>query len=282
MRAALPFLLLMTCFSESRPQQEETITRTLRFTGAGGRGLLVDNIAGPIRVTGTDADVVELKAVRANKVRSEEELRSALEEVRLDIRERANRIEVVVETPWGSRWDSHEWWDEDPGYEVRFDIEVRVPRSVDLYLRTVGSGDIEVDGVTGSFEIRNVNGHVALLDVAGSGRASTVNGSVEVRFRENPREDCAFRTVNGMITAAFQEPLAADLFLKTFNGHAYTDFDVVPIVEPLQTMRKRGGKTIYRYGDHSLVRAGDGGPRVSFDTLNGSISIVKAGRAGQL
>lgn len=280
---ALVLILLAAGVVESRAQQnEETITRTLKFARTEDRALLVDNIAGPIRVTATDGDAVEVKAVRTNKARSEEELRTALKEVQLELRERGNRIEIVAETPWGSRWGSHEWWDQDCGYEVRFDIEIRVPRDVDVYLRTVGSGDIEVNGISGSFDIRNVNGSVTLLDVAGSGRASTVNGSVEVRFRENPRKACSFRTVNGTIRAAFQDPLAADLYLKTFNGDAYTDFDVVALAEPLQTARKRNGKTVYRYSDHSVVRAGAGGPRLLFDTLNGAISIVKAGQAGSL
>ena len=62
-----------------------------------------------------------------------------------------------------------------------------------LVLNTVLDGDIEVRGVEGTFDVRNVNGQVRLIDAAGSGDAETVNGGVTVVFRRHPDGPCSFK-----------------------------------------------------------------------------------------
>ncbi len=41
-------------------------------------------------------------------------------------------------------------------------------------------GNIVVQSVDGDFDVRNVNGLIDMTDVAGSGKARTVNGPVKV------------------------------------------------------------------------------------------------------
>jgi hypothetical protein len=236
----------------------------------------VDNVQGSIVVTEYDGETVEMTAIRRTRAKSDEKFREASEDVVLEIQELRNRIEVVVDAPWRDRWNRHDsrgyrYY----GYDVSFDFELKVPRTLNLYLHTVSDGDIEVRDVAGAFEIKNVNGNVTMNGVSGSGHASSVNGSVYVGFKKNPEEECAFRTVNGSVEVSFQDPLSADLFLKTFNGKAYTDFDVTPVPRTVPAIREKRGKKIYRAGDAYVVRAGVGGPRLAFDTLNGSIHILK-------
>lgn len=258
---------------------EEIATRTFFFPFPEKQGIVIDNIAGSIKVVPSTTDSVELTAIRRTTADSEEEIRRASEEVRLEVGEKGNRLEIVVDAPWRDgrgRWGQGNSCDHDErGYEVAYEFTVKVPEHADVFLRTITRGDIEVTGVRGDFDIRSVTGDIILTDVSGSGRASTVSGLVEVRFRTNPSGECFFRTVNGEINAFFQEPLDADILLKTLNGKAYTGFDVLPVAEPVPVVRKRDGKTIYRFGDYSRVRAGRGGPSIRFETLNGDIAILK-------
>jgi len=273
------FICLFVLISAAQCQdaREETISRTIQFPEIGtGRSLLVDNVQGSIVVTVHDGQTVEMTAIRRTRAKSEAKFQEAGEDVMLDIQERRSRIEIVVETPWRSRWN-----DRRPhgyryyGYDVTFDFELKVPKTIDLYLHTVNDGDIEVRDVSGSFEIKNVNGSVMMFGISGSGHASSVNGSLTVGFRENPVGKCVFRTVNGGVEVTFQDPLSAELHLKTFNGKAYTDFDVTAVPKTIPRIKEKRGKRVYRGGDDYVVRVGEGGPQLAFDTLNGSIHILK-------
>jgi DUF4097 and DUF4098 domain-containing protein YvlB len=115
-----------------------------------------------------------------------------------------------------------------------------------------------------------------MKEVAGSGNATTVNGSIVVTFGKNPTGECAFKTVNGKVDVEFPEPVSAALRLKTMNGDVYTDFPVKHVPQKASYSEKRG-KKIYRSGDSSVVEAGGGGPELTFDTLNGDIYLSLKG-----
>ncbi|MGH2567700.1 MAG: hypothetical protein ACRDGA_05130, partial [Bacteroidota bacterium] len=66
------------------------------------------------------------------------------------------------------------------------------------------------------------------------------------------------------------------LHFKTFNGEAYTDFEMRDLPRAATKVEQSKGKrNIYRKGDSFSARAGNGGPELSFNTLNGDIYIVK-------
>jgi hypothetical protein len=70
--------------------------------------------------------------------------------------------------------------------------------------------------------------------------------------------------------------LNADMKLKTFNGKVYTDFDFSSLPREDRTVEERQGPLrIYKRRDSYTVRVGKGGPEFSFDTLNGSIYVLK-------
>ncbi len=262
------------CFQK---HEEEEIRRSLVFAQPGPeQRLLVDNIDGSITVEGYDGTEVQLIARRSTKADSEKRLQEAKEDVILDIQEKRDRIEVVVKTPWGTRWGyGNRGEDRYYGYSVSFDFQLKVPRKTGLFLRTVNVGDIEVKDVEGVFEVRNVNGNITMTGVAGHGLVGTVNGFLEASFVKSPKDDCSFKTVNGRIDVTFPAGLSADLSFKTFNGKAYTDFDLVPVDGPKMVRREKRGKTFYKLSDSYAVRIGLGGPQLAFDTLNGNITIKR-------
>ena len=120
-----------------------------------------------------------------------------------------------------------------------------------------------------------VNGGITMTSLGGSGKVNGVNGPMVIAFRESPKIPSSFRTVNGKIEASFPATLAADLSFKTVNGATYTDFDTAPLATPPGMAERKDGRFVYRSNRLGNVRVGAGGPELSFETVNGSISIQK-------
>jgi hypothetical protein len=259
---------------------EQTLTETLEFAGGGDRLLDLRTINGSIRVEGWDGATVELSVRKRIRAESDADFADAQRDVRLDFVERTARVEAVVRDVdgqvCGERVEGRREW-QRRRYDVTFDFTVRVPRGVGLRLCTVNGGDVLVRGTSGDFDVDNVNGRITMEDIRGSGDATTVNGGVTVAFAENPRDASSFKTVNGNVTVTFQAGFAADLKMKTFNGGLFTDFDVEPSAQPASlSAERRNGRTVYRSNAFTMVRAGGGGPELTFDTLNGNVRILRS------
>jgi len=261
-----------------RLEEKEEIQKILKFKDpAKPKELQVDNIFGSINVEGYSGEEVKLIAHKTIRGRNAEKIQKAKEEVQLKINEEGNTIELYVDGPFRCSEGRRGSW-RDPGYEVQFDFELKVPRKTSLYLTTVNDGDIKVKNVEGEFEIKNVNGRIEMEEVTGAVQAHTVNGKVKVLFSRNPESDCSFRTINGDLEVAFCPDLSADLRLKTFNGEAYTDFQVTYLPAEQAVSERQQGKYVYRSNRFFSVRVGKGGPEIKFDTLNGDILVNKRNR----
>jgi len=265
--------------------ERETMKESLAFEGAdSARRLVVDNLNGSILVTGANIETVEMVATRTLSASSASRLAVARSEVKLEIVRDGSAIEIIVDGPFRCdcpeyadreerRW-SREW--RDPGYEVDYDFELRVPRRIDLELRTVNRGDITVRGVEGEFLLSNVNGGVEASRITGSGRASTVNGPIDVAFLETPPADSHFETVNGEVVLRFPERLSADFDLSTWMGEMFSEFPVTALAQTPPTVEREDGRTVIRSTLGSAVRVGRGGARISVETLNGNVYLRKS------
>jgi hypothetical protein len=160
---------------------------------------------------------------------------------------------------------------------VQYDFELRVPARSDLTLRTVNRGDIDVEGVEGVFLVRNVNGAVRLERVAGSGKATTVNGEVRISLTRAPADAWRLATINGDVEVALPQAAGADLQVETMNGEAWSDFPYTPLPPAPATRSERDGRKVYR-SEGSRLRLGAGGPLVAMETLNGDVLVRKSTR----
>ena len=265
----------------------EDIRKTLRFADPAKPGeVVVDNIFGPITVEGYSGKDILLEAKKTVYARDEARAAKAEEEVRLDIAEKGATVEIYVDGPF--RETDEEKRERgarirrDPGYKVHYGFTLKVPVRTDLVLSTVTDGFVEVRGVEGTFDVRNVNGRVRLVDVAGSGDARTVNGGVTVVFKRQPSGACAFKTINGDVEVDFPGEPSADFRIKTMHGEVYSDFDVTYLPKAPPVREDRGGpegKYIYRSEGFFGVRAGKGGPEIKLDTLSGDILIARRSRS---
>jgi hypothetical protein len=267
--------------------KKEDIFKTLKFADPGKPGeLVVDNVFGPITIEAYDGKDVLLQAQKIVYARDEARAKKAEDEVKLDITEKGNTVEAYVDGPF--REDEKERREQaihmhhDPGYRVYYGFTLKVPAKANIVLSTVLDGDIEVRGVEGTFDVRNVNGKVRIVDAAGSGEARTVNGGVTVAFRRHPDGPCLFKTINGDVEVDFPAPPSADFRVKTMHGEVYSDFEVTSLPKAAAVREERpekGGKFVYRSDSFTGVRAGMGGPEIKLETLNGDILIAKRSKS---
>lgn len=257
--------------------KKEEIRKNLKFQDPSRPGeLLVDNIFGSIEVEGYNGKEVKLLIHKTIKARNQEKLENALEEVELDITEDGNTIDLYVDGPFRCQQGKNaRRRNRNPGYQVHYEFEIQVPRNTSIYLKTVTDGDVRVKNVNGDFTVKNVNGKIEMSEIAGSGKAHTVNGWVKVRFTQNPKSDCSFKTINGDLELSFQDNLSAAFQLKTFNGDMYSDFPVTYLPAKSAKAERVKGKYIYKSNRFVGVQAGKGGPEIKMDTLNGDILINK-------
>ena len=237
--------------------------------------LQVDNIFGSIVVSGYNGKEVRLLAHKTIKARTEGRIQKAEEEVRLDITEEGNIIDIYVDGPFRNQHHDKEQW-RNPGYEVHYDFDIKVPRKTNIYLKTATGGDIQVDNIEGKFQVRHADGKIVMNNIVGAGTAQTAAGDVKVDFAKNPDSGCSFKTVAGDIHVVFLENLSADFLLKTRYGEAYSDFPISFLpVSSSATEERKNGKYVYRSNASVGVRIGDGGPEIKMNTLAGDILIDK-------
>ncbi len=263
-------------------REQETITKTFALSG---RKLLdVDNVNGSVEIVGGQGDQVQLVIKKTLRAESKERMEAAKKEVTLDITDQSDLLKFYVNGPFRCNCDGKSrdgdngcsgWRHGDHGYSVTMDFQLQVPRNVDLKVKTINGGHINVRNIAGKFSVNNVNGKIEMQDIAGSGKARTVNGGVKVSFRENPKENSDFATINGDVDLQFVKGLAADFRFKTFNGAVYTDFDMTSLPAHNANVEQRDGKFVYRSDRTSGGRVGSGGPEIKAENLNGSIRVLE-------
>jgi len=274
-RAIITPALLLTLCSSALAEKNKTDVIEKSYAYRPGQTVVVDNVYGSINMKGHDKEVVELKVLRHTTARNDAQLSQSQKLVVLDVTEDADLIEFYVDGPFRSR-DGHSqrrhYRERD--YKVRFDFELRVPRKANILIKTVTEGDISIHGILGNFDVAHVNGGIEMTGLKGSGEAYSVNGDVQLDFDANPRADCRFGALNGEVRMRFRKGLHADFQLKTFNGEFYTDFALRAGPDKIFNEIKRNGKTVYKAGHLTRVRAGQGGPLISLDGFNGDMFIL--------
>jgi hypothetical protein len=265
--------------------EESTVDRTLSFAAGGGRIVDVRNINGFIHVEATNDATVQISVRKVIRGETRDDVTEAQRNVRLEFADAAQRIGATVIDQrghvCGEEWNDHgDHW-ERVHYAVKFDFTIRVPRAAAIRMCTINGGDVIVNGTQGDFDVTNVNGLVEMRNIAGAGRAHTVNGPVSVTFTSNPKQPSSFKTVNGNVDVQFLDGLSADLAMKTMNGGLFTDFEAQPLAGKAAAMgERRNGKFVYHVNEFTRVRVGSGGPELTFETLNGNVRARRApGRA---
>jgi hypothetical protein len=199
----------------------------------------------------------------------------AREQTSLEITRRRDRILVCADGPLREPDDCTKWRNGlhmKTEYRVVYEIELRVPRSIDLSIGTI-EGDLVVTDVRGRLDVSGVQGNVEITGAAAAVRVGPVGGSLHARFVENPRDDSRFSTINGGIDVGFQPDMSADLSFESMNGKVVTDFDYRILQPVVRRTDSPDPGTVYRLEVDNAIRIADGGPRYRFTTIDGNITI---------
>jgi hypothetical protein len=272
-------LLLAAASLFSAEEATRTIEKNFPLTG-NERRVQICAISGSIKVTAADSNEVRFSIRERISASTKERLEELKKETDVLFAQEAGMVRAGVKGPWSAREcgsregqsrgeNRRRWnWDET---RVEHEFTVTVPRDSRIELQSV-NGSIHATGTTGRYSVSSVNGSIHMNDVEGAGDIKTVNGSVQAVYSKNPNAETTFRTVNGKLDLYFQPALSADFKVKTVNGKAYTDFDMTSIAGGSKE-EARGMKVIHRRGTSGELRAGNGGPKISAETVNGSILI---------
>jgi len=252
-------------------EDRETINRTFKVAaGDNVSKLLVDNVNGFIHVTGGAGSEIRVKAEKHIRAESQSDLDRAKRDVTVDMSQDGNSVKLYENGPFRTR-DGVNWSSDRYRYSVTFDYEIEAPSGAQLELKEL-NGAIAVKNSSGNFKVNTLNGKIDMQEIAGAGSVRSLNGAVKVAFTRNPTAESSFHTLNGPIDIYFQPSLDADISFKTLHGGVYSDFDVTTVPAVLQG-EGSGTRFVYRTGGNMKVRAGKGGPALSFHTLNGAIRL---------
>ncbi len=253
-------------------EDRETINRTFKVAaGDNVSKLLVDNVNGFIHVTGGAGSEIRVKVEKHIRGESQSDLDRAKHDVTVDMSQDGNSVKLYENGPFRSPGGGVNWSSDRYRYSVTFDYEIEAPSGAQLELKEL-NGAIAVKNSSGNFKVNTLNGKIDMQEIAGAGSVRSLNGAVKVAFTRNPTAESSFHTLNGPIDIYFQPSLDADISFKTLHGGVYSDFDVTTMPAVIQGDGS-GTRFIYRTGGNMKVRAGKGGPALSFHTLNGAIRL---------
>lgn len=261
---ALVGLVAVAVLAPAAARGQERQDDSFTWNGAVGSGSWVTlrNLNGPVRIEGSDGRQVEVRATKRWRRGDPEEV-----EIRVT-RYGSNDDDVLVCAIWGNATcDENGYRTErgnrgDRNNDVSVEFVVRVPRGVNVAPGTV-NGTVRVDDVTGEVRASTVNGAVEARSLGGPVTASTVNGDVNVQMSTVGDRDLRFNTVNGSVTVALPDRLDADVEMNTVNGHLQADY-------PLTLSGRINPR-------HMRGTIGNGGRRITFTTVNGSVTLKRRG-----
>ncbi|MBN2416856.1 DUF4097 family beta strand repeat protein [bacterium] len=242
-KTAVCIVLSISCgvtWGQSSPPAKKTISIHLSQPGQSGR-LRIHHYKGSITVNGYDGSLVMVTAAYRERGAGEGERKPGPE---LSAVERNNEVTV---------------YSDSERYTV--DLDILVPRNMDLHLQTYDNGVIEVANVQGELEINNTNGPVTLINVSGAAVVSTVDGNILVKFAGvTAGAPMAFTSITGDIDLTFPEHVDMLLKMNTDYGDIFHDTRLTVAPDKSGTSMKIG--VLNRGGTETLIK-----------TLNGNIYI---------
>ena len=185
-------------YQDSRygPEVTERFSKTSKVGRTGALDL--SNVAGDITVTGGSGDEIRIEAVKRARSRGGEDAQQLLEELRIDVIETGNRVEVRTQYPRNRR-----------NYSGSVDYTITMPSGGSATLRSV-SGDVRVTNVKGELRAESVSGNMVTSGATRLSLVKTVSGDIEVTDAAADGE-VTVSTVSGDLTARGLKARAVDL-----------------------------------------------------------------------
>ena len=200
---------------------------------------------GGIEVLGEDRQDIVLEARVTALASSPTEATSIEHEVKI-----ITTGTIHADGPSAFGWSRSRW---------TVNYRLQVPRHLAAQLHTENGG-IKITNVAGVIDAGTTNGGLTLDDLAGEVHASTVNGGMDIKLAGSQWSGAGLfaKSTNGGIRVKAPSNYSAHLIAETTNGGVSVGFPV----------RVQG-----RFGNHIESDLGQGGPTISFHTVNGGVGI---------
>ncbi|MEQ9374233.1 MAG: hypothetical protein RIG68_03605 [Imperialibacter sp.] len=287
MKNLLLIIFLIGCFGYARATETEKIKieKTLKFaTPSPDNVLEIYNINGSLQIEGYDGQEIMVTTELTISGKTQALLDKGKSEMSLGILEDDSALVLYnkapfihnerIEGPCNCHWN----WSKDVDYKFSFDFKVKVPRGVNLHVRTVNDGFIAIDGMNSNVSAHHVNGDVTLTQMGGSVEARTINGELLVRHTKAPVGGNSYYSLNGDVNVYYPGEPDADITFKSFNGSFYTDMERLEVMPPAWTkeVTEKNGSTRYKLTQKNNIKVGKGGNLLAFETFNGDIYVKKS------
>jgi len=141
-----------------------------------------------------------------------------------------------------------------------------LPAGIDLYVESLTTSDITINGFTSEVEVKNFKGEIILTNLTGPIVAENDKGNILVTFSSlNQSSPTSIVTVSGDIDIALPKDVQANIVSKIPTGEFYTDFDLNQTVE-------RNPRTNARTVKGTL---NNGGVELFIQNFNGNVYLRK-------
>jgi hypothetical protein len=233
--------------SERSGRAEDTWTRTYDVT-KGGRFEL-ETAFGGIEVLPSAGSSVEVVATRMVRARTDEAAAEILKQ--LEMQEEVSPERVSLKSSPLNRAASFQ--------RVNVEYQVKVPAGLTVVIRNE-FGNVNLNKVTGRFDVSVTNGRIAGEAVSGALEAQTVNGQVIMEMA-NVTDDIRITTVNGAVMLGLPADANATIEASAINGSVIV-FDSLPV----NAQTKERQRLLGRLGTGS-------GPRIELQATNGNVRL---------
>jgi DUF4097 and DUF4098 domain-containing protein YvlB len=256
------FLALFFMGFTNEDQHQESFEKVLPLSPEGTFSL--KNVNGSVRVSTWKEEKVEIKALKKTKKEAEN-----LQKVKIEVSAAAASVSVDTIYP------KHE----NTGVSVEYDI--KVPEGANLSEVSSVNGEVNVSGPIGRVSAATTNGEVFVQNAAGDVRLKTTNGEIKAVNVGAPLDA---RTTNGHIGLELAK-VGGEITAKTTNGGITLRLTSVTDINALLEAETTNGSISFDFpvtlqslekSRHRLRgQIGNGGPRVSLQTVNGSIHLTR-------
>lgn len=204
---------------------------------------------GRIRVEATDGDEVAINATRVAKGPNDEAAKAALADVKINEKATADLVEIESNSSSGMSFR----------VSKRVDYDVKMPRNGQLTIRNT-NGEIRVISVAGFVKIESTNGDIELTGIEKGAEVTATNGRVQIEMARVGDGGLRCETTNGQIIVTVPAGAKANISASVVNGVVHTEN--LNIASP-ESNHRRLDATI-----------GGGGPAIRLSTTNGEVKIV--------
>lgn len=240
---------MLPAFAE---EVREEFHQTYPLAATGSFGLA--NISGDVRIVGWDRNEVKIDAVKTASSKER------LDELKIEVEATPDRVYVRTKYP-----ETQGRAKEGRNERTAVEYTVSIPKSAKVDKVKLVNGNLTIENVNGDMNAATVNGRITASKPGGNVDFSTVNGRIEATLgKAEASKLVELKTVNGEIGLALPADSAAHVKANTVHGNITNDFGLTVVK----------GQFV---GSSLEGQIGSDGANVRMKTVNGAISISKAG-----